>query len=96
MVSAIAAPTPMGAKYMTMLVNLNIVSDKLLHSVSSGRVVRIEDFKPKGKYTGADARPDLKAFVAETVARLEPLKIEDQGPTHKHPWMGEFNALQWC
>jgi hypothetical protein len=62
----------------------------------SDRVVRIEDFKPKGKFEGTDARPELKKFVAETVALLEPLKIEDSGPTHRHPWMGEFNALQWC
>ena len=26
---------------------------------------------------------------------LEPLKIEDNGPDHKHPWLGRFNALQW-
>ena len=36
MVSAIAAPTPTGAKYMTIFVNLNIVSDKLLHRISNG------------------------------------------------------------
>src|SRR6185312_15556381 len=30
---------------------------------TSDQVVRIEDFKPKGKYHGADARPDLKKFL---------------------------------
>ena len=32
-----AAPTPTGAKYMTMLVNLNIVSDRLSQKASIGR-----------------------------------------------------------
>lgn len=58
-------------------------------------VIKIEDFKPKGKYDGGDARPDFKKFVDETIALLEPLAIEDKGLTHKHPWMGMFNALQW-
>lgn len=44
----------------------------------------------------ADARPALEKFIAETLALLEPLKIEDSGPAHRHPWLGELNALQWC
>jgi len=58
-------------------------------------VVRIENFKPKDKYKGGDARPDFKKFLDETVAQLEQLKIEDGGMTHLHPWLGRFNALQW-
>lgn len=58
-------------------------------------VVRIEEFKPKGRYAGGDARPDFKAFVDETVAELSALPIRDEGPTHRHPWLGSFNALQW-
>lgn len=58
-------------------------------------VVRIENFKPKDKYKGTDARPDFKKFLDETVAQLEQLKIEDKDPTHLHPWLGHFNALQW-
>jgi hypothetical protein len=72
---------------------------KLIVELAAGRttdwVVKIEDFKPKGKYKGGDARPDFKVFVDETVELLAPLPIEDSGLTHKHPWMGEFNALQW-
>lgn len=72
----------------------------LVMNLASGKatdwVVRIEDFKPKGKYKGGDARPDFMAFVEETVRLLEPMRIEDDGLTHKHPWMGQFNALQWC
>jgi hypothetical protein len=26
---------------------------------------------------------------------LAPLEIKDEGPTYLHPWLGEFNALQW-
>lgn len=58
-------------------------------------VVKIENFKPKGKYAGGDARPDFKKFVAETGELLKDLPIVDGGLTHKHPWMGPFNALQW-
>ena len=63
---------------------------------ASAQVVRIEDFKPKGVYAGRDARPDFRAFVSETLELLEPLAIVDGGPTHRHPWLGELNALQWC
>jgi hypothetical protein len=62
---------------------------------TSDYVVRIENFKPQGKYQGRDARPDFKAFLEETAKLLAPLKIEDEGPTHRHPWLGDFNALQW-
>jgi hypothetical protein len=58
-------------------------------------VVRIENFKPKGKFAGGDARPAFKDFVEETAKTLAPLKIEDGGLTHLHPWLGKFNALQW-
>jgi len=58
-------------------------------------VVRIENFKPKDKYKGGDAKPDFKLFLDETVKQLEPLTIEDKGLTHLHPWLGQFNALQW-
>lgn len=58
-------------------------------------VVRIENFKPKDKYKGTDARSDFKKFLDETVSQLETLKIEDEGLTHLHPWLGRFNALQW-
>jgi hypothetical protein len=68
---------------------------ELAHGRTSDYEVKIENFKPKGKYQGGDAREDFKAFLAETVAMLEPLTIEDKGPTHLHPWMGRFNALQW-
>jgi len=61
----------------------------------SPREVRIEDFKPKGVYAGRDARPDLRAFVGDTLALLEPLPIVDGGAAHRHPWLGELNALQW-
>jgi hypothetical protein len=57
--------------------------------------VKIENFKPKGRYAGRDASVDFKAFLAETAAALDPLDIRDAGPTHRHPWMGPFNALQW-
>ena len=36
-VYAIAAPTPIGAKYMTIFVNLNIVSARLSAKASIGR-----------------------------------------------------------
>lgn len=62
---------------------------------ASDYVVRIEDFKPKGKYRGGDARPDFKAFLQETESRLAALPIRDEGLTHLHPWLGPFNALQW-
>jgi hypothetical protein len=68
---------------------------ELANGRTSGYEVKIENFKPKGKYAGGDAREDFKKFVDETVALLEPLKIEDEGPDHKHPWLGRFNALQW-
>jgi hypothetical protein len=58
-------------------------------------VVRVEDFKPKGKYRGGDARGDFRAFLDETAATLKPLAIVDGGPKHRHPWFGEINALQW-
>lgn len=67
----------------------------LANGRTSDYVVKIENFKPKGKYKGGDASQDFKKFVDETVALLEPLKIEDAGPTHLHPWLGRFNALQW-
>ncbi len=67
----------------------------LAQGKTSDYVVDIANFKPKGKYAGGDARPDFKKFVAETVALLEPLPIADAGPTHLHPWLGPFNALQW-
>lgn len=57
--------------------------------------VKIENFKPRGKYSGGDARPDFKKFVDETIAVLTPLDLSDEGPAHKHPWMGMFNKLQW-
>ena len=59
------------------------------------RVVRVEDFKPKGAYAGGDARPALKDFLAETEDALGSLKIEDAGPALRHPWLGPLNALQW-
>jgi hypothetical protein len=62
---------------------------------TSDAVVSIASFKPKGKYQGGDARPDFKKFLEETADLLAPLKIEDAGPTHPHPWLGPFNALQW-
>lgn len=68
---------------------------ELANGRTSGYVVRIEDFKPTGKYTGGDARADFKAFTQETADLLAPLPIADSGPTHLHPWMGQFNALQW-
>jgi hypothetical protein len=58
-------------------------------------VVRVEEFKPAGKYRGGDAREDFRAFLKETEALLESLPIADAGPTHRHPWLGRFNALQW-
>jgi hypothetical protein len=67
----------------------------LAHGKPSDYEVKIENFKPKGKYAGGDARPDFKAFVDETIELLSPLNIIDGGLTHKHPWMGPFNALQW-
>jgi len=71
----------------------------VIKSLAAGQptdyVVRIENFKPKGKYQGGDARPDFKKFVEETVSQLEGLKIEDGGLEHLHPWLGDFNALQW-
>ena len=70
--------------------------DQKVHGRTSPHEVKIENFKPLGKYAGADARPDFKRFVEETVSMLEPLNVEDAGPTHRHPWMGDFNALQWC
>jgi hypothetical protein len=73
---------------------------RLSADLSAGKtsdvVVRIEDFKPRGKYQGADARPDFKKFLKETHDLLAPLAIKDEGPTHRHPWLGDFNALQWC
>ena len=72
------------------------VIGELIAGRPSDYEVKIENFKPKGKYQGGDARQDFKAFLDETVAQLQPLPIEDKGPTHLHPWMGQFNALQWC
>ena len=68
---------------------------ELANGRTSDYEVKIENFKPKGKYQGGDAREDFKKFLEETVALLEPLPIEDRGLTHKHPWLGRFNALQW-
>ena len=62
---------------------------------TSDYFVDIANFKPKGKYAGGDARPDFKKFMSETADMLAPLKIEDEGPVHLHPWLGPFNALQW-
>lgn len=71
----------------------------LVASLAQGKTsdyeVKIENFKPQGLYAGADARPDFKRFVEETVELLKPLPIADGGLTHVHPWMGPFNALQW-
>ena len=72
---------------------------ELIVSLSQGKtsdyVVDTANFKPKGKYAGGDARADFRKFIEETGEILKPLKIEDAGPTHKHPWMGQFNSLQW-
>lgn len=68
---------------------------ELANGRTSDYEVKIENFKPKGKYHGGSAREDFKKFVDETVASLSPLDIKDGGPTHHHPWMGMFNSLQW-
>lgn len=72
---------------------------ELIATLAAGKtsdyVVKIADVKPKGKYKGADARRDFTDFINETVKRLEPLDITDDGPVHYHPWFGGFNALQW-
>ncbi len=72
---------------------------ELIAALAAGKtsdyVVDVANFKPKGKYAGGDARPDFAAFVSETETRLRALDIVDAGPTHRHPWMGQFNALQW-
>jgi hypothetical protein len=67
----------------------------LAQGKTSDSIVDTANFKPKGKYAGADARPDFKRFTAETTQTLKDMPIEDGGPTHLHPWMGPFNALQW-
>lgn len=67
----------------------------LAQGKTSDYVVDIANFKPKGKYAGGDARADFKKFLAETADLLAPIKIADEGPTHLHPWLGPFNALQW-
>lgn len=74
---------------------MRMVIKALADGKTTDYVVRIENFKPKGKYQGGDAKPDFKKFLDETVAQLEKLKIEDEGLTHLHPWLGRFNALQW-
>lgn len=74
---------------------MRMVIKALADGKTTDYVVRIENFKPKGKYQGGDAKPDFKKFLDETVKDLEPLKIEDKGLTHLHPWLGHFNALQW-
>lgn len=72
---------------------------ELIETLAAGKTsdyeVKIENFKPKGKYAGGDARPDFEKFTTETVERLKNLPIADAGPRHRHPWMGMFNALQW-
>lgn len=68
---------------------------ELAHGRTSNEEVKIENYKPKGNYAGGDAGPDFKQFIEETLETLEPLDIADKGPTHKHPWMGQFNSLQW-
>lgn len=72
---------------------------RVIGELAAGRtldyVVDIANFKPQGKYAGGDARPDFKAFLQETEAQLRALPIKDEGPTHRHPWLGPFNALQW-
>lgn len=71
------------------------VIETLAAGKTSDYEVKIENFKPKGKYLGGDGRPDFKTFIEETAERLKNLDIRDAGPTHRHPWMGPFNALQW-
>ncbi|UPT74152.1 MAG: DinB family protein [Elusimicrobiota bacterium] len=71
----------------------------LIVELANGRTsdyeVKIENFKPQGKYEGGDASQDFKKFLDETVSILDTLDVKDAGPTHKHPWLGQFNALQW-
>lgn len=71
----------------------------LIVDLAQGRTsdyeVKIENFKPKGRYAGGDASADFKRFTEETLEILGALDIRDAGPTHRHPWMGRFNALQW-
>lgn len=74
---------------------MRMVIKALAAGQTTDYVVRIENFKPKGKYQGGDAKPDFKAFIEGTVKELEKLKIEDGGLKHMHPWLGPFNALQW-
>ena len=69
---------------------------ELANGRTSDYEVKIENFKPKGKYNGGDAREDFKRFLDETGELLKDLKIEDKGVTHLHTWKGRFNALQWC
>lgn len=72
---------------------------ELIASLAAGKtsdyVVDIANFKPKGRFVGRDASADFKNFLSETQTRLGALTIADAGPTHRHPWMGNFNALQW-
>ncbi len=74
---------------------MRMVIKALAAGQATDYVVRIENFKPKGKYAGGDAREDFKKFLDDTARELEPLSIEDGGLTHLHPWLGRFNALQW-
>ena len=67
----------------------------LVKGEKSDYVVDVANFKPQGKYRGGDARPDFEKFTTETLALLKELPIKNAGPTHLHPWMGQFNALQW-
>lgn len=71
----------------------------LVVELASGRTsdyeVKIENFKPRGKYAGGDASADFKRFTDETLELLGALDIRDAGPVHRHPWLGDSNALRW-
>ena len=71
------------------------IIELLAQGKTSDYRVDIANFKPMGKYTGGEGRQAFIIFSALTSEALGPLKIEDAGPTHLHPWLGPFNALQW-
>ena len=84
------------------LEHLEIVGDgiiQIIESLAEGRTVTVEiniaNVKPKGAYRGQDARVPFKKFNDRILEKLNGLSISPKTPKARHPWMGNFNALQW-
>lgn len=57
--------------------------------------VKIENYKPKGKYKGIDPRPSFQKFNDDVLSELKGLDINLAPPKFFHPWLGPLASQQW-